>query len=148
MTNEIQCPKCQANLPVDNAYIGIRRHLLEHSMPSTLADAMALVEAQTVGTAPVAAAPTVPSPVPTPAAPVAGIQPLAGKVVAVAGSFVGYDQERVEQILIAAGAKVTDRRGLNRAAFLLAGSRIGNSVPPTTGPCSTKAWATTPPSSS
>ena len=121
----IKCPNCGAALETDATLIGIRRHLLDHRMGSTLEDAMALVRAQSVE----ARAPeATPSPVSasTPAVMATpGIKPLAGKVVAVAGSFHPYDPDRVDAILVAAGAKTTDRRGLNRAAYLLAGSRIG-----------------------
>jgi energy-coupling factor transporter ATP-binding protein EcfA2 len=118
--------------------IRIRRHMLDaHSTPYTPGMAQDLVKAALEGgaspapAAPVAApAPVVPSaapapaPVPAAAAPVAS-GPLAGMTIAVTGGFTGYTQERVEEILTLAGAKVTDRRNLNRAALLLAGNRAG-----------------------
>lgn len=125
----IKCPKCGVTLEADATLIGIRRHLLDHRMGSTLDDAMALVRAQSeAAEAPEAPASALPSPAmttPTPLVVASGVKPLAGKIVAVAGSFHPYDPERVEAILVAAGAKTTDRRGLNRATYLLAGSRIG-----------------------
>ena len=125
--SKINCPKCGATLETDPTLIGIRRHLLDHRMSSTLEDAMALVRAQSgeATEAPVASAPSPAVTGTTPPVTPSGLKPLAGKVVAVAGSFHPYDPERVEAILVAAGAKTTDRRGLNRAAYLLAGSRIG-----------------------
>ncbi len=141
MSNEFKCPTCGKMIPVDATLIKVRQHMLDdHRTPYTMQMAAAMVAKASAmsATAPMtplasAAAPLAPT---VPAAKVApvvapsvapGTLPLAGKVVAVAGFFNHtYTAERVDQILIAAGAKTTDRRGLNRASLLLAGGRIGD----------------------
>lgn len=128
MNTTLTCPKCGATTEMDATLTHFRRHMLDaHMTPYTFAMAQAMVSAP----APAAVAPAAPV-VATPAASavaapvVAGTQPLVGKLIAVAGCFPGpYTAERVEEILTAAGAKTTDRRGLNRAMILLAGGRIG-----------------------
>jgi len=137
MSNEFKCPTCGKQIPVDATLIKVRQHMLdEHRTPVTMQVAAAMVSkasAAPVAPAPfAAAAPAPPATVPAgPTAPRAppgpGVLPLAGKVVAVAGYFnQTYTAEKVDEILVAAGAKTTDRRGLNRASLLLAGGRIGD----------------------
>jgi len=49
------------------------------------------------------------------------------KTICVAGFFnTTYTEDRIRQILTAAGAQVVDRRSIDRASILLAGGRIGS----------------------